>query len=1035
MIAASLDALRSDEGGHLVLIAGEAGVGKTRLARAVLGQAQERGLNVLTGHCSPESSSPYAPIVMAVRRRIRVADDDAVRQLFDGAAQMASALFPEVSRLVPAAVKGTSVDDLFAAVWQLLFRLARPAGSVFLLEDLHWADPDSLKLLIYLARELGDLPVLFLGTYRPDELHRRHPLQELLSDLGRSRLYVEVRLSALRREQLREMLSAIFDGTEVGDEFVDVVFERTAGNPFFVEELSKVLVDRGDVFRVAGDWERRELHEIAIPATVRETLLERTRVLGSDALSLLQLAALADERLDIAVLAHAAEVPLGAVEEVIGEGLRTQLLVERHDEPVTSFAFRHALTREALADELLGPERHRAHDRIGLALATVHADDLDNVAGAVADHFAAAGNSEQTVIYACRAARVAMQQFAVDEGDRRYDQVLRLLRPNDPRRLEVLLEAINPAVRYDPSPLAVSFASEARALARTQGDPVAEAKAIVPLESALWRAGDTAGSIRLLREALSLVEGRDEFQEASILTRLSRLLHFVGESTEADALIDRGIAVAQSAGNMSALSGLYGTQMINGKFGSDIDAVLERATVAARKAGDPLRELNAKTNAGYIYLWWGEFAKSGAALRDARELATRVAPSDEYTAAGEAWLFSLVGRYAEAQELAQPFASSSAVPTRIVALTALYEVAERCGNPDAGRFADELWAAAQTTGESQRSVPALAARARMLLLEEGLPGALPAFWAVLDATRTHAGTGSHWLFSPDVAAHLVRDGMDTELDRWTNAITKLTDRDPSRHNQAANVFCQGCYEMGQGNFGSARSSFLAAIERYHSMPARAREIEALLGLAECESRTRDTERAAQAASDALAIARRIDAGRLIEDAERALACFETQPELVTVLFTDIVGSTRRAAELGDRRWRDLLGEHNTIVRSRLERHRGTEIDTAGDGFLITFESPARAIRCALDICEAVRTIGIEIRAGVHTGEVVHMGADIGGIAVHIGARVSALAGPSEVLVSRTVVDLVAGSGFEFNERGEHELKGVPGTWKLFAVEG
>jgi pimeloyl-ACP methyl ester carboxylesterase len=155
--------------------------------------------------------------------------------------------------------------------------------------------------------------------------------------------------------------------------------------------------------------------------------------------------------------------------------------------------------------------------------------------------------------------------------------------------------------------------------------------------------------------------------------------------------------------------------------------------------------------------------------------------------------------------------------------------------------------------------------------------------------------------------------------------------------------------------------------------------------------------------------------------------------LATVLFTDIVGSTRKAVELGDRRWRELLAAHDATVRRQLERFRGREVDTAGDGFFATFDGPARGVRCATSIRDAARALGIDIRAGLHTGECELDGANVRGIAVHTGARVSGLAQPGEVLVTGTVKDLVAGSGLAFEPRGEQELKGVPGTWPIYAV--
>ena len=155
--------------------------------------------------------------------------------------------------------------------------------------------------------------------------------------------------------------------------------------------------------------------------------------------------------------------------------------------------------------------------------------------------------------------------------------------------------------------------------------------------------------------------------------------------------------------------------------------------------------------------------------------------------------------------------------------------------------------------------------------------------------------------------------------------------------------------------------------------------------------------------------------------------------LATVLFTDIVGSTQRAAELGDRRWRDLLQRHHATIRRELQRHRGEEVDTAGDGFLATFDGPARAVRCAQAIGDAVHSLDLEVRCGLHTGEVERTAGKVGGLAVHIAARVMAGARPGEVLVSSTVKDLVGGSGLSFEDRGIHVLKGLPGEWRLFAV--
>ena len=180
------------------------------------------------------------------------------------------------------------------------------------------------------------------------------------------------------------------------------------------------------------------------------------------------------------------------------------------------------------------------------------------------------------------------------------------------------------------------------------------------------------------------------------------------------------------------------------------------------------------------------------------------------------------------------------------------------------------------------------------------------------------------------------------------------------------------------------------------------------------------------------------ADAIVDEVGRFLAAIREEEAsfdrvLATVLFTDIVGSTERVAALGDRRWREVVEQHHSAVRTLLARYRGVEMDTAGDGFVASFEGPARAVRCATSIVDAVRPLGIEVRAGLHTGEMERIDGKVGGVAVNIGARVAAMAAPSEVLVSQTVKDLMVGSDLTFEDRGSHELKGVPGAWKVYAV--
>jgi class 3 adenylate cyclase len=182
-----------------------------------------------------------------------------------------------------------------------------------------------------------------------------------------------------------------------------------------------------------------------------------------------------------------------------------------------------------------------------------------------------------------------------------------------------------------------------------------------------------------------------------------------------------------------------------------------------------------------------------------------------------------------------------------------------------------------------------------------------------------------------------------------------------------------------------------------------------------------------------------DSDQIVDEIEVFLTGVRAAPDidrmLASVLFTDIVASTDKAAALGDRRWREILDQHDALTRSQVARFRGRVVKTTGDGTLATFDGPARAIQCACVLRDAAHDMGLELRAGIHTGEVERRDDDVGGIAVHLAARVQSVARPDEVIVSRTVTDLVAGSGIAFHDRGEHDLKGIPGQWRLFAVAG
>jgi class 3 adenylate cyclase len=459
----------------------------------------------------------------------------------------------------------------------------------------------------------------------------------------------------------------------------------------------------------------------------------------------------------------------------------------------------------------------------------------------------------------------------------------------------------------------------------------------------------------------------------------------------------------------------------------------QQAVDAAITARDPIREGNAHINCGYVSLWRGIWPQARNALRSGAEVFARIAPAEDYALAGEAWLAALSGRYDEAQAEASSRRGTNYLPSRVVFLTALAEVALQRDDRTADEVIDELVATSTHMGEAQRAVPGLSAQARHVLSAHGLDAALPLFWAVMNESGAHNRQAAHWPFSTHLARALAEEGRIAELDRWLAAVEGLSERDPNHHNTVALTQVRAYQLATVGRDAEAVALFDESARLNAEMPCPSREIECLLGMARCQTRLGDRDQAIASLDRAEAIARAVGAHALAMDCVKARDLAKARPVLATLLFTDMVGSSEDAANLGDTAWRERLERHHGIVRRELGRRNGREIDTAGDGFLATFDSPADAVRCAGAIHEALREVDIPIRAGIHTGECQELDGKLTGLTVHIAARVSSKAATGEVLVSSTVRELMVGSQVEFEERGTHELKGIPGQWRLYAV--
>jgi DNA-binding CsgD family transcriptional regulator len=413
--------------GRVALIVGEAGVGKSRLLRAMTEEARDAGFFVLQGACfEAERSIPYAPLLDLVRLFASSTSPAVVAHVLAPAATELAAIFPELRPLFPDAVPSPTIDPesdrrrLFHTLGQSITLVARTQPVLLAFEDVHWSDDATLELVFHLARSHATQPVVIVLTYRAEEVEPR--LARLIADLERARLVTDLPVERLGRTEVGTMLQAIFGPHEnLGDEFVHLLHGLTEGNPFFVEETLKALILAGDLAptRGGGEWRARPLERVRVPRTSVEAVRRRLASLTEPARAVASTAAVAGRRFDFELLQtltpHDERELLSLVKELIA----AQLVVE---ESAERFAFRHALTREAIYAELLARERIALHREVAAALERHHAGSPDAVIESLAYHTWEAGDWERAAGYAARAARHALALSAPREAVANLDR-------------------------------------------------------------------------------------------------------------------------------------------------------------------------------------------------------------------------------------------------------------------------------------------------------------------------------------------------------------------------------------------------------------------------------------------------------------------------------------------------------------------------------------------------------------------------------------------------------------------------------------
>jgi DNA-binding CsgD family transcriptional regulator len=628
--------LSRDGQGQVALIAGEAGVGKSRLVAEVRARAATQGFAILQGRCfEPDFVLPYAPLLDLLRAQLGAASPTALAAMLGPLAPYLAALLPEFAvTLTPALEPEQERRRVEQAFVRFFLHHSRAHPLLVIVEDLHWSDDASLDVLLTLARRSSAQPILLLLTYRDSEATAS--LAQLLATLERERLSSEARLAPLDYLEVDAMLRAIFDQQRpIRSEFLSALYALTEGNPFFVEEVLKSLIAAGDIFYAHGQWDRKPIAQLNIPRSVQVAVRRRVELLSVEARQLLTLAAVAGRRFDFSLLHALTGHDERRLLDLIKVLIAAQLVVE---ESVETFAFRHALTREALYTDLLARERRALHGQVAEAIQRLPqvrgGETPDAWVAALAEHCYQAGLWPRALEYAQRAAARAQRLYAPRAAIVHLSRALEAA-----RQLKLVSPAAVYRVRGQMYDLLGEFEQAhddyqaALASAQAAGDRRDEWQALLAI-GFLWAARDYARMGEYLQRALDLARTLDDpITLGQSLNRAGNWYLFVEQPREALRYHLEALALFQAADDQPGLAATYDLLGVTQIMGGDIPAGVEyyqQAIVRFQALGD-LQGLSSSLAAvsmrGASYPWGATvwpLEDAEACIRDGEE-ALRVA--------------------------------------------------------------------------------------------------------------------------------------------------------------------------------------------------------------------------------------------------------------------------------------------------------------------------------------------------------------------------------------------------------------------------
>jgi eukaryotic-like serine/threonine-protein kinase len=1077
-----------DGHGRLVLMAGEPGIGKTRTAEELATYAQVRGAKVFWGRCHEGEGAPsYWPWVQVIRAYVQGADPVALAwEMGSGGAEIARVV-PEVAERIGDVPAGAEEEDdqarfrFFEAVANFLGGAASSRPLVIVLDDLHWADEPSLRLLQFLARGTGDAAVLVIGTYRDVELRRDHPLSQVLGELAGVQRASRVSLRGLHARDIGRYIE-MTAGTEPSQTLVKAVHEQTEGNPFFLTEVVRLLASEGALDNGAAPSQ-------AIPEGVRDVVGRRLNQLSENANKALTDAAAIGRVFDAQVLAKVTEMNAERLDAALAEAVSAQLLAET---AAGRYRFSHALVRETLYEELSAAQRPQLHRRIAEALEDLYAADparLERHLAELAHHFgesAAIGEAEKAIDYSVRAAKRAFAQLGYEEAAghlARALEVLDLCEPQPEHRAALLValgEAQARAGKFIPARQTLEQGADA---ARELGDADLLCRAALGVGYVAEVGGQDERVVALLEAALEAIGPEDSDTRARLLGYMAQEHYWVDPQGLSAQFFDEATEMARRLGDERTLGWLLSRGAFvrvdpdSARHGVEMN---NETHALAKRFGDRELELRSHVLRLRDYLQLGDIPAVD------RDLAAYERLAEELRQAQHLWHVPMLkamraiidGRFTDAERLANEAREGGARAGEplsqqffAIQLSLIYRLQGRLG---------EIIDGIDAMVERYPAIHAWRVARAMVFTQLGRrDDARAEFQRVASAGFDSFSIDAQWLVMVALLCEVA-----FALDEAEPA-AELHDMLAPWHGQTGvagrAAVCWGPLDRSLGLVSATAGKLDRAVEELERSIALSERMgdrpfltQGRLNLAQVllrRERRGDHERALELLDRCLDASQELGMRAISDDAlalkleaqglagidvttsiDEVISAVESErPDIrahaapdgtVTILFSDIENSTLMTERLGDERWIELLRAHNAIFRESLGEHEGFEVKNQGDGFMLVFPSPTGALRCAIDVQRAFGEHGeespeerIRVRMGLHTGEVIAEEGDFFGRNVILAARIAARASGGEILVSEALREQADGEdGLAFDEGRELELKGLAGTHTVYRAE-